>query len=260
MATDLTQKSKLELDELGYTILPNWIPEDLLVELRSRVADIQIQEGQDAGKEFKQEPGCIRLANLVDKGCVFWRVIGEPTLLQLVEHVLGPEFKLSSLNSRTTLPGCDLQPLHADMGGVADENGNWVCNVIWMLDAYTLTNGALRVVPGSHRWRKLPQEEMDDIRAAHDSETIVTAPAGSVVVLNAHTWHGGLANTSPEQRVALHAFYCRADKPQQQYQKRLLRFETQQQLPPDVRRLLALDDPRNDALSSEVVTRSGFLK
>jgi hypothetical protein len=31
-------------------------------------------------------------------------------------------------------------------------------------------------------------------------------------------------------------------------------------LPPDVRALLAIDDPENDVLSSVVTVRSGFLK
>jgi ectoine hydroxylase-related dioxygenase (phytanoyl-CoA dioxygenase family) len=78
--------------------------------------------------------------------------------------------------------------------------------------------------------------------------------------MNAHLWHGGTANRTDAPRLAMHAFYCRSDKPQQQYQKRLLRPEVQAALPPDVRALLAIDDPENDALSSVVTVRSGFLK
>ena len=48
----------------------------------------------------------------------------------------------------------------------------------------------------------------------------------------------------------MHAFYCRRDKPQQQYQKRLLRPEVQAALSPELRDLLALDDPLNDELSA----------
>jgi hypothetical protein len=58
----------------------------------------------------------------------------------------------------------------------------------------------------------------------------------------------------------MHAFYCRSDKPQQQYQKRLLSPEVQSSLSPELRTLLALDDPLNDELSSAAVVRSGFLK
>ena len=58
----------------------------------------------------------------------------------------------------------------------------------------------------------------------------------------------------------MHAFYCRRDKPQQQYQKQLLRPEVQAALTPELRDLLALDDPENDRLSANVEVRSGFLK
>ena len=57
----------------------------------------------------------------------------------------------------------------------------------------------------------------------------------------------------------MHAFYCRRDKPQQQYQKQLLRPEVQDSLSPELREMLALDDPLNDAVSADVAVRSGFM-
>jgi hypothetical protein len=58
----------------------------------------------------------------------------------------------------------------------------------------------------------------------------------------------------------MHGFYCRSDKPQQQYQKALVRPDTQAGLTAELRHLLALDDPLNDELSAEVTVRSGFMK
>jgi ectoine hydroxylase-related dioxygenase (phytanoyl-CoA dioxygenase family) len=100
-----------------------------------------------------------------------------------VRHVLGPEVKLSSLNARSAGPG-GAQPLHADMAAVADERGYWVCNALWLLDDYTPDNGALRVVPGSHRWGRLPQEALADPLAGHPGQALVTGRAGGLVVLN----------------------------------------------------------------------------
>ena len=71
--------------------------------------------------------------------------------------------------------------------------------------------------------------------------------------MNAHIWHGGTANRTPAPRLAMHAFYCRRDKPQQQYQKQLLRPEVQDSLSPELREMLALDDPLNDAGQRERV-------
>jgi ectoine hydroxylase-related dioxygenase (phytanoyl-CoA dioxygenase family) len=146
------------------------------------------------------------------------------------------------------------------MGAIVDEHGYWVCNTVWLLDDFTSDNGTLRIVPGSHRWAKLPAAELTDAKAAHPDEILVTAAAGAVIVMNAHLWHGGTANRTAASRTAIHAFYCRRDKPQQQYQKRLLRPEVQAAMPLALRDLLALDDAQNDLLSAQVAQRSGFLK
>jgi ectoine hydroxylase-related dioxygenase (phytanoyl-CoA dioxygenase family) len=99
-----------------------------------------------------------------------------------------------------------------------------------------------------------------DPLAPHPDEVLLTGKAGTIAVMNAHLWHGGTANRTSRPRLAMHAFYCRRDKPQQQYQKRLLRPEIQASLAPEVRDILALDDPLNDELSANVAVRSGFLK
>jgi hypothetical protein len=257
----LSDADRARLDEDGFLVMAGFMSPDLLARLRRRVEELFAVEGETAGAEFKPEPGCRRLANLVDKGEIFRTVIALPRLLDYVRHVLGPEVKLSSLNVRSVNPhGAGAQPLHADMAAVADERGYWVCNTLWMLDDFTPENGALRVIPGSHRRRQLPQQTLADPHADHPRQVLITGRAGDVVVLNAHLWHAGTGNNTAAPRTALHAFYCRRDRPQQQYQKKLLRPEVQAELSADLRYLLALDDPVNDRLSAEVAVRSGFLK
>jgi ectoine hydroxylase-related dioxygenase (phytanoyl-CoA dioxygenase family) len=255
-----TAEQRQQLDQHGYLVLPAFMSADLLARLRHRVEQLFAEEGDRAGHEFKPEPGCRRLANLVDKGSLFAEVIGQAGLLEYVRHVLGPDIKLSSLNARSVPPGNGAQPLHADMSARADDKGFWVCNTVWMLDDYTPDNGALRVVPGSQHRRQLPGDVLDDPLADHPDQVVVTGRAGSVVVLNAHAWHGGMANRTAAPRTAVHAFYCRRDRPQQQLQKRLLRAEVQQALTPELRHLLALDEPLEDQLSAGDIVRSGFLK
>jgi ectoine hydroxylase-related dioxygenase (phytanoyl-CoA dioxygenase family) len=96
--------------------------------------------------------------------------------------------------------------------------------------------------------------------APHPEEELLTGKAGTVVVMNAHMWHGATANRTDRKRRAMHAFYTRWDKPQQQYQKKLLSPAVQASLTPALRKLLALDDPLNDELSSRLSGASGFLK
>src|SRR5260370_26580435 len=113
------------------------------------------------------------------------------------------------------------------------------------------------MVPGSHRWKRIPPPDLYD---PHPLEQLVTGTAGTVVIMNAHMWHGGTANRTAAHRRAMHVYYTRWDKPQQQYQKRLLRTEVQSRLSASARRLLALDDPLNDELSSQLSGMSRFLK
>ena len=250
-----------KLDDDGFFVLPGFMGPELLEGLRQRVDELFLLEGALAGSEFKQESGARRLANLVDKGELFERVVAMGPVLEGVMHVLGAGYKLSSLNVRVAEPNeGGLQPLHVDMGLLPDSRGYATCNTVWMLDDFTNENGALRVVPGSHKWGKRPQEVVADPNAPHPQELLVTGKAGDVVVMNAAAWHGGTLNRTARPRRAMHGFYVRRDIPQQQYQKRWLRAETQARLSPELRRVLALDDPMNDELCASGVQLSGFMK
>ena len=257
----MTDQDKEQLGEQGYVVLDGCIDDGLLNELRGRILELFAEEGDLAGHEFRTEEHAHRLANLVDKGDVFRRAIVLPEILDYVRHVLGQGIKLSSLNARSADPVTVVgQPLHVDMGALPDDKGYWVCNTVWMLDDFTSQNGATRMIPGSHRWGQRPQDVLEDPLAPHPGEVLLIGKAGSIAVMNAHMWHGGTANRTGAPRLAMHAFYCRSDKPQQQYQKQLLRPGVQASLTSEVRQILALDDPLNDELSATVVVRSGFLK
>ena len=251
----LTDSDKQQLDTEGYLVLPNFLSPEALRTFRSRVDELFELEGDSAGGEFRQEPGTRRLANCVNKGEIFERIIATPGILECMEHVLGPDFKLSSVNVRSANPhsACG-QPLHADSGALADERGYWVCNSVWMLDDFTPDNGSLRIVPGSHRWGRLPQPG-----ETVEGERLVTGKAGTVVVMNAHMWHGGTDNHTSQPRRAMHVYYTRRDKPQQQYQKQLLSPDVQARATSQVRWLLALDDAENDRMSAQAGA-SGFLR
>lgn len=257
----LNEREKQQLDEVGLLVLPDFITPERRAALRERIEELFATLGEQAGAEFKQEPQTDRLANLLNHGALFEALVSEPKVLAGVAHVLGAAFKLSSLNARSARPHSDwVQPLHCDTGALPDEHGNKVCNVIWLLDDFTTTNGATRYVPGTHRAGQLPQDVLPDASAPQPEELLLIAPAGTIAIMNAHVWHGGTANHTAQPRLALHSFYCRRDQPQQQYQKQLLQPAVQAQLSAPLRQLLALDDPLNDELSSKDSGRSGFLR
>jgi ectoine hydroxylase-related dioxygenase (phytanoyl-CoA dioxygenase family) len=226
----LTTTERSRLDEDGFLPLYGILTPKQIAAITARLTALLEHEGQHAGKEVHQEAGTDRLSDLVNKDSIFEICFTHPRVLAGIAHVLNGDLKLSSLNSRAALPGEGLQALHADWSGAVAPDDYYVCNSIWLLDDFTEHNGATRVVPGTHRSGKLPRDAMGDPKAAHPREQKLLAPAGTVVIFNAHVWHGGTLNASDRPRRALHSYFCRRDQPQQLDQRRYIRPETYQRL------------------------------
>jgi ectoine hydroxylase-related dioxygenase (phytanoyl-CoA dioxygenase family) len=160
-------------------------------------------------------------------------------VLAAVAHVLG-DFTLSSLNSRAALPGSGHQRLHTDWGEPVPAGDYQVCNSIWLIDDFTPGNGPTRLVPGSHRSEQLPGQVMADPWAPYLGEVQLLGQAGTVVVFNAHLWHGGTLNTTRRPRRALHSYFCRRGRKQQLDQRAYLRPETLARLSPAARHILGV--------------------
>ncbi len=238
----LTAKEKESLDVNGYLELPGILSNAQIEAIRTRLGELLTIEKENAGKEVHQEAGTARLSNLVDKGDVFQVFISHPRVLAAVAHVLNHDIKLSSLNSRAALPGQGKQALHADWGGKQAEPGDYqVCNSIWLLDDFTKDNGATRMVPGTHRCGKFPNEVMADPSEPHPEEKLLLAPAGTVVVFNSHTWHGGTLNRTSSPRRSVHSYWTRRSQPQQLDQRKFLSDETKAKFSPAHRYLLDIE-------------------
>jgi ectoine hydroxylase-related dioxygenase (phytanoyl-CoA dioxygenase family) len=225
--TTLTSAEKDFLDENGYLPLPGILTPTQLEGLRARLAELMAIEKENAGKEIHQEAGTARLANLVDKGDVFKICFTHPRVLAAIAHVLDNDMKLSSLNSRAALPGSGLQGLHADWHEPAKPGKYQVCNSIWLLDDFTKDNGATRLVAKTHRSGKMPSHDMPDQTAPHPDEELLIAPAGTVVIFNSHTWHGGTLNRTSHPRRGIHSYWTRRHHKQQLDQRSHLSLEVQ---------------------------------
>jgi ectoine hydroxylase-related dioxygenase (phytanoyl-CoA dioxygenase family) len=227
----LSAEEKSFLDTNGYLPLPGILDSSQIEALRTRLDEILAAEGEEAGKEVHQEKGTDRMADLVNKGSVFDVCYTHPKVLAAISHVLKGDLKLSSLNARFAKPGEGLQGLHADWGRLEAPGDFQVCNSIWLLDAFTEDNGATRVVPGSQLWgTKMPGDDMANTSDAHPDQKLILGPAGTVVIFNSHTWHGGTLNRTSARRRALHSYFCRRRHIQQLDQQKYLRPETRERL------------------------------
>ncbi len=115
-------------------------------------------------------------------------------------------------------------------------------NTIWAIDDLSAANGAPRIIP---RYppppRSYQREVLADPEQAHPDEIVFAAPAGSVMIYNAHAWHGGTRNREGSRRRVLHGLYIdRADTPQQD-QRRWLTPETASRLTPAQKWLLDVE-------------------
>lgn len=234
----LSQAEKDQLDRDGFLPLHNILSAQQIRDIITSTDKMIAIEGADAGKEVHQEAGTTRLSDLVNKDPIFEVCFTHPRVLAAISHVLGGNLKLSSLNYRAALPGSGLQGLHADWGGAVAANDYYVCNSIWLLDDFTESNGATRIVAGSQRSRKIPRDVMADPTQAHPDEILLTAPAGTVVIFNSHTWHGGTLNRTDRPRRAMHSYFTRRDQQQQLDQKAYIRPETYARLSPAARFIL----------------------
>ncbi|MCY3780358.1 MAG: phytanoyl-CoA dioxygenase family protein [Chloroflexi bacterium] len=234
----LSGTEKAHLDEQGYLPLPGIMPPTQVTAIRQRVEALIAEEGENAGSEFSQEIGAVRLANLVDKDPLFEICFSHPRVLAAMNHVLQGDFKLSSLNGRASVPGDGLQAFHVDWKGGVDPSDFQVCNSIWLLVDFTAENGATRVVPGSHRSGRHPREALENLWAQHPDEILLTGKAGAVVIFNSHLWHAGTANHTATPRYALHSYFTRRHNPQQMDQKAFLSAETLARLSPAQRFIL----------------------
>lgn len=233
--------SNLEIETLdrdGYLSLGQLLSQTEVQLVNKRIDELIVLEGKDAGSELfdskyirhPKEEGADRLANLVNKGAIFDIFYTHPKVLAAIEAVLGNQFKLSSLNYRAAKPGQGLQKLHVDYGNSVPDGGYKVCNTIWLLDDFTMHNGATRIVPGTHKSKHLPKEAMSDTSLPHPDEILIQGQAGSVFLFNSHVWHGGTNNSTAKYRRSIHSYFCASDQPQQLDQKRYMTSETRNRI------------------------------
>lgn len=238
----LTGQRKRELDENGFTIIPDLIDPPWVEKLRERFDELIAEEGERAAAEHHTEAGAPRLANLVNKGTVFEKVWCHPLLLAACRHIFDGPFKISSLNGREAAKGGGAQPLHGDWKKPRPDYPKvHVVNSLWVLDDVSAENGGPRIIPGTHRRPELPEDVIEDVMAPHPDEIIFEAKAGTVLIFNAHTWHGGTDNRTGARRRLLHSYFTARDDPQQQDQRTWILDETRRRLTPAQRWLLDVD-------------------
>jgi ectoine hydroxylase-related dioxygenase (phytanoyl-CoA dioxygenase family) len=93
--------------------------------------------------------------------------------------------------------------------------GEWLSRMLTVrlhLDDCDASNGALRVIPGSHRHGRLESAQIPAIREA-TAELLCTALAGDALLMRPLLLHGSSKSMSRSRRRILHLEYCSGTLP-----------------------------------------------
>ena len=257
-ASAFTDAQRKELDGRGFFLIPGVFSREDCLRMGAEFDRLSSLEHGQGGHEVHVEPGAPRVSNIFNKTDAYDTCLSCAPLLAAAHYLLG-ETKLHGANLREPSQGQGHQNLHTDVPKKFDDDW-WVLNALVLFDDMTLTNGPTRMIPGSHRWAPLnvahvnrgdwvPQplsaeEEARvpaDLAAAYPGEVYLTAPAGSLAIMNSSVWHGGTRNTDGARRRVLHLTYTRRDLPQQLTQRDYLTDTLYDRMSPAQRFLMDIE-------------------
>lgn len=199
-----------EMAEQGFTVVPGVFSPEQVERMRGAVEEVFAREEGS----LEEHGSNVRFSiNLSNKHQVFRDELQNPFVLALMAQLLGDDFVLGSIHTRSTYPGAAKQGLHRDW--MLDRRIPFPTHInsMWMLDDFTLENGATRFVPGSHLWDEAP-----DGKRIYPGEVSATGKAGDVAVFDSRIYHAGGANQSNAPRRGLTVFFCRSwAKPQEDH-------------------------------------------
>ncbi|MCO6457301.1 MAG: phytanoyl-CoA dioxygenase family protein [Pirellulaceae bacterium] len=213
----------------GFAVVEDLLSDETLARLRQRTQDIA--EGlvpEFPSADIELEPGAERrtlatvrkLNRCAENDSVFLELASEPSILDVIESLIGPDIKLYASQCFMKPPGGIAKPYHQDSAYFTIEPPDLV--TCWAaLDDVTLDNGCMWVIPGSHRgglvghardWlvgdrvdMQVPLDRLDLGR-----ELPVVMPAGSCSFHHSLLLHRSAANLSDRSRRGLAVHYMSA--------------------------------------------------
>jgi hypothetical protein len=208
----------VELEAQGYTTIRGVLSEQTI----ARVLEALLNRVErDTGKRLDLESataedreGMQYLPYLLYDDVVFEEILMEPKPLALITHLLGESCLLSSMGSHFKGPGGMPLPLHSDNGNgmlAPFSPASQVANVNYALTPYTKENGALALVPGSHKLARPPRVEEMVLgfgRTNPDAVAMELSP-GDAVIWHGNTWHGSFVRQTPGIRANLAVYFSR---------------------------------------------------
>jgi len=196
------ERHREAIERDGYTIVPDVIEPALVRDLRDTIRAIEKASPNHV------QGSILRTLGLLCLDPIFQQPPVHPSVLPLVQAVLGNGCLLTLFDSLDVMPGRNEQPLHNDdaLMPLVRPHQPLVCTAMWALTDFTEQNGATRVVRGSQLRSDVP----DYRKHQGDYETdCMEMTAGSVLLLDGAVWHTSGENRSEgEWRLGMQVSYC----------------------------------------------------
>ncbi len=203
-----------ELEAFGFTIIEGALSPELTADLRDailRAAEGFAGHALDPDGETDYESMRF-LPYLLFRDPVFKQSVLNPGPLALITYLLGNHCVLSSLGCHLKGPGGPGLLLHSDQANGVPQPfpaASQVANCNYALTDYTEDNGALAMVPGSHRQYRQPTRYEICLEGPQRNPgvIVVEVPAGSAVIWHGASWHGSFPRKRSGLRINLSNFF-----------------------------------------------------
>lgn len=207
------EKHVLELEEQGFTVVPNAVPQDMVARMRDVIIDQAAEKtGLDQRPDLETwDGGTLREGSyLLYEDPVFEKLVMNEYTVALMQYLLGRNMVLSTVYSHVRTKGDDPLPLHTDQWTLQLSNPVSVAVANYALVDYERDLGAFAVVPGSNQWLRRPVSAEESNVYTNEQCVPLEMSAGSVVVCAGCTWHGAYERKTPGLRINAAVAYCRS--------------------------------------------------
>lgn len=188
-----------QIAETGFCVVPDLIHAEQCDRIRARCIELLCQEIDDN----LHETGHQRIMHLLMKDAMFEAVLRHPISLAVWRRYLGPDMICSTFSANALWPGSSEQYWHVDhpFWTMAEPYPLFPLagQCIWMIDDFTIENGATASIAGSHKRPQLPRLGNNWTPEA----TILTGTKGSVIFADGAWWHTSRPNRTDDLRIAL---------------------------------------------------------
>ena len=207
------------IDADGFTVVVDAIEPDVVTELRDAIHRLEAELAVSPKATAAEGIATKRMYNLLAKDSIFQAMPTHPNVLRIIEGMLDQECLLSGMTAIDIGPREVDQPPHGDdivmSLHLQRPHAPMMATSMWALTDFTAANGGTRFVAGSHKWPEFPRRltSWDGI----NNVQMLEMRAGSVMIFHGSLWHGGGANTTPnEWRCGVNVQYCPGFVRQQQ--------------------------------------------